>query len=151
MHTEVVIRLKQHIFSPYRLVVPVIFQLFKAVTNNKRKVLSSSGKPLLFKAQLKSCWFRSLDVFPGALPLVSSTRSLSSSLLYPSILSFIFVYFERFLRSCSVGRRNVIWWKYCLYICGRHYNHKHIALFSQTEKEVMLPLEALTCKIVRCI
>ena len=53
------------------------------------------------------CGFRSLDVFPGAIPLVSSTYSLPSSVSYPSMLPFIVAYFEQFCGFALLEGENI--------------------------------------------
>jgi len=53
------------------------------------------------------CGFRSLEVFPGALPLGSSTYSLPSSESYPSISPFILVYFEEFCGLVLLEGENI--------------------------------------------
>lgn len=51
--------------------------------------------------------FRSLEVFPLALPLRSSTYSVSSSESYPSMLPFIIVHFEEFYGIILLEGENV--------------------------------------------
>jgi len=51
--------------------------------------------------------FRSLELFPGALPLGSSTNSLPSSESYPSMLPFIIAYFEEFCGLVLLESENI--------------------------------------------
>jgi hypothetical protein len=98
-------RIKKAYFSPFSLVVLVIFQFLKLLQTTKfclRQYLS-----FFFKVLFTRCGFRSLDLFSDALPLVSSTYSLPSSVLYPSKLPFIVAYFEQFCGLVLLEGENI--------------------------------------------
>ena len=100
-------RIKKAYFSPFSLVVLVIFQFFKSCYKQQTKFCLRQYLSFFFKVLFTRCGFRSLDLFSGALPLVSSTYSLPSSVLYPSKLPFIVAYFDQFCGLVLLEGENI--------------------------------------------
>jgi hypothetical protein len=133
-------------FSPFSLFILVIFQFFFNLLQTTNKTLSSSVLSFFFKVLLMRSGFRSLDVLPSALPLISSTYSLPSSVSYPSMLPFIVAYFEQFCGLVLLEGENIA----CIFADDSNITSKWLC-FHRRRRKWMSPVEARACKILRCI